>query len=132
MISLLMMEGIQAYIFSKYDHSDHYRHHLYYVVNYGDAKIDRFFGTAYDPVLIHNIIRKIIPLRRSAHTCPISRTRKTPYFRDINELINIFYMCIEFAFKRGGITLIRNFLHSAEGVKKYVNYYIISGLPATV
>lgn len=35
---------------SKYDHSDHYRHHLYYVVNYGDAKIDRFFGTAYDPV----------------------------------------------------------------------------------
>ena len=28
-------------------------------------------------------------------------------------------MCIEFAFKRGGITLIRNFLHSAEGVKKY-------------
>lgn len=33
-------------------------------------------------------------------------------------------MCIEFAFKRGGITLIRNFLHSAEGVKKYSIFHI--------
>ncbi|CAD8165715.1 unnamed protein product [Paramecium octaurelia] len=33
-------------------------------------------------------------------------------------------MCIEFAFKRGGITLIRNFIHSAEGVK--------NGLPTAV
>ncbi|KAM3134728.1 hypothetical protein pb186bvf_013203 [Paramecium bursaria] len=33
-------------------------------------------------------------------------------------------MCIEQAFKRGGITLVRNFLHQAEGVKR--------GLPAQV
>jgi lathosterol oxidase len=44
--------GYSMWWFRKYDHSDHYRHHLYYVVNYGDAAIDRFFGTAYDPVFV--------------------------------------------------------------------------------
>ena len=29
-------------------------------------------------------------------------------------------MCIEYAFKRGGIPLIRNFLHQAEGVTAYI------------
>ncbi|CAD8167692.1 unnamed protein product [Paramecium pentaurelia] len=32
----------------EYDHSDHYRHHLYYVVNYGDTIMDEFFGTVYN------------------------------------------------------------------------------------
>jgi lathosterol oxidase len=33
-------------------------------------------------------------------------------------------MCIEYAFKRGGISLIRNFLHQSEGVSR--------GLPKAV
>lgn len=36
--------------FSNYDTSDHYRHHLYYVVNYGDPLMDKWFGTAFNEV----------------------------------------------------------------------------------
>ena len=58
-----MTEGKNLYIlyFREYDHSDHYRHHLYYVVNFGDTIMDEFFGTAYDPVkFIIFIFRKTI------------------------------------------------------------------------
>lgn len=47
-----MMEGnIFNILISKYDVSDHYRHHLYYVVNYGDSHMDKMFGTEYKPVI---------------------------------------------------------------------------------
>lgn len=57
-----MMEGIEYYYFSEYDHSDHYRHHLYYVVNYGDTIMDQYFGTLYNEVKYIRLIifRKII------------------------------------------------------------------------
>ncbi|CAD8064192.1 unnamed protein product [Paramecium sonneborni] len=31
------------------DYEDHYRHHLYYVVNFGNPILDKLFGTSYNP-----------------------------------------------------------------------------------
>ena len=39
--------GYNDNISREFDDADDYRHHLYYVVNYGDAIMDKYFGTTY-------------------------------------------------------------------------------------
>ncbi|CAD8084433.1 unnamed protein product [Paramecium primaurelia] len=70
---LMAFNDLFAHDGGKYDHSDHYRHHLYYVVNYGDAKIDRFFGTAYNP--------KNYPVKEKCTYLPDFKDKDHPVFQ---------------------------------------------------
>lgn len=58
---ILMLNEITAHDGNKFDHADHYKHHLYYTVNFGDPIMDRYFGSPYDAVFFIFIIEKLSP-----------------------------------------------------------------------
>ena len=87
---ILMLNEITAHDGNKFDHTDHYKHHLYYTVNFGDPIMDRYFGSPYDAVFIFIYYRKTFHIRQFVHMIKITKKEQSQYIRDICELFYLY------------------------------------------